>query len=154
MHNCIKWSVSAICGALAAFFGQYGLFIGLVAIVVVLDVATGIIKAKATGEGLSSEKARKGFWRKITLFVALGFGIFLDYAAEKVIISTGITLSIGMPFALIVSAYIIINESISIFENLYLANPEAFPPSVGRILKVAKKKIEEDGMDDGRKNKN
>lgn len=154
MNNITKWFYSVVLGSIATFFGQYGLFIILVALAVVFDIITGIVKAKATGEGLSSEKARKGFWRKITLFVALAFGIFLDYAAEKVIISTGITLSIGMPFALIVSAYIIINESISIFENLYLANPEAFPPSVGRILKVAKKKIEEDGIDDGRKNKN
>ena len=152
MADFVKRLLSVIVGVLAAFWGEYGLFLILVAVAVVLDVITGIVKAKATDEGLSSEKARKGFWRKITLFVALGFGIFLDYAAEKVIIATGITLSIGMPFALIVSAYIIINESISIFENLYLANPEAFPPSVGRLLKVAKKKIDEDGAENGTKN--
>lgn len=152
MADFVKRLLSVIVGVLAAFWGEYGLFLILVAVAVVLDVITGIVKAKATDEGLSSEKARKGFWRKITLFVALGFGIFLDYAAEKVIIATGITLSIGMPFALIVSAYIIINESISIFENLYLANPEAFPPSVGRLLKVAKKKIDEDGAENGAKN--
>lgn len=152
MADFVKRLLSVIVGVLAAFWGEYGLFLILVAVAVVLDVITGIVKAKATDEGLSSEKARKGFWRKITLFVALGFGIFLDCAAEKVIIATGITLSIGMPFALIVSAYIIINESISIFENLYLANPDAFPPSVGRLLKVAKKKIDEDGAENGTKN--
>lgn len=151
MADSIKRLLSVIMGIIAAFWGEYGLFLVLVAVAVVLDVITGIVKAKATGEGLSSEKARKGFWRKITLFVALGFGIFLDFAAELVISSTGITLSVGMPFALIVSAYIIINESISIFENLYLANPEAFPPSVGRLLKVAKKKIDEDGAENGTK---
>lgn len=147
MNNITKWLYSVVLGSVATFFGQYGLFLILVALAVVFDVITGIIKAKATDEGLSSEKARKGFWRKITLFVALGFGIFLDFAAELVISSTGLTLSVGMPFALIVSAYIIINESISIFENLYLANPDAFPKSVGRILKVAKKKIDEDGAE-------
>lgn len=152
MADSIKRLLSVIMGIIAAFWGEYGLFLVLVAVAVVLDVITGIVKAKATGEGLSSEKARKGFWRKITLFVALGFGIFLDFAAELVISSTGITLSVGMPFALIVSAYIIINESISIFENLYLANPDAFPKSVGRILKVAKKKIDEDGAENGTKN--
>lgn len=152
MADFVKRLFSVILGCLAAFWGEYGLFLVLVAVAVVLDVVTGLIKAKATGEGLSSEKARKGFWRKITLFVALGFGVFLDFAAELVISSTGITLSVGMPFALIVSAYIIINESISIFENLYLANPDAFPKSVGRILKVAKKKIDEDGAENGTKN--
>ena len=152
MADSIKRLLSVIMGIIAAFWGEYGLFLVLVAVAVVLDVITGIVKAKATDEGLSSEKARKGFWRKMTLFVALGFGVFLDFAAELVISSTGITLSVGMPFALIVSAYIIINESISIFENLYLANPDAFPKSVGRILKVAKKKIDEDGAENGTKN--
>ena len=74
MADSIKRLLSVIMGIIAAFWGEYGLFLVLVAVAVVLDVITGIVKAKATGEGLSSEKARKGFWRKITLFVALGFG--------------------------------------------------------------------------------
>lgn len=147
MHDTYKWLISTISGAIAAFFGQYGVFIALVAFAVALDVITGIIKAMATGEGLNSTKARKGFWRKIALFVALTFGIFLDFVSTSVIIKTGITLTIDMPFALIVSAYIIINESISICENLYLTNPDAFPPQIGRWLKVAKDKIEEKGTD-------
>lgn len=151
MHDFAKWSVSAICGALAAFFGQYGLLFGLVAVAVVLDVITGIVKAMATGAGLNSKKACKGFWHKIALFVALFFGIFLDFVSASVIIKTGIALSIDMPFALIVCAYIVINESISICENLYLTNPDAFPPQIGKWLKVAKKEIEQKGSKgDGR----
>lgn len=145
MHDTYKWLFATISGAIAAFFGDYGVFICFVAIAVVLDVITGIIKAMATGEGLNAAKARKGFWRKIALFVALIFGIFLDFAAANVIIKTGMPLNFEMPFALIVSAYIIINESISICENLYLTNPDAFPPQIGKWLKVAKDKIEEKG---------
>lgn len=151
VHDTYKWLISTITGTFAAFFGQYGLFIALVATAVVLDVITGIVKAMATGEGLNAAKARKGFWRKIALFVALIFGIFLDFVAANVIIKTGIALSIDMPFALIVSAYIIINESISICENLYLTNPDAFPPQIGKWLKVAKEEIEQKGSEgDGR----
>ena len=131
-------------GGLAAFFGQYGLFIVLVAIAVVLDVITGLVKAKATGNGLSSEKATKGFWKKISLFVGLLFGIFLDYAAATVLLHTGVNIGIDMPFALIICAYIIINEAISISENLYLTNPDSFPKWISKILKVAKVKIEEE----------
>ena len=119
-------------GGLAAFFGQYGLFIVLVAIAVVLDVITGLVKAKATGNGLSSEKATKGFWKKISLFVGLLFGIFLDYAAATVLLHTGVNIGIDMPFALIICAYIIINEAISISENLYLTNPDSFPKWISK----------------------
>ena len=147
MDNWFKWLLSVITGGLAAFFGQYGLFIALVAVAVVLDVVTGLVKAKATGEGLSSDKATKGFWKKISLFVGLAFGIFLDYAVATVLVQVGVTIGLELPFSLIICAYIIINEAISISENLYLTNPDSFPPAVGKLLKVAKGKIEEKDKD-------
>lgn len=142
MDNFTKWLISIISGGIAAFCGQYGLFIVLVAAAVVLDVVTGLVKAKATGEGLSSKKANRGFWRKMALFVALAFGIFLDYAAAAVLVHVGVNLGGELPFALIISAYIIINEAISISENLYLTNPDSFPKWIAKRLKVAKEQME------------
>lgn len=147
MDNWFKWLWSVILGGLATFFGQYGLFIALVAVAVVLDVITGLVKVKATGEGLSSEKATKGFWKKISLFVGLSFGIFLDYAVATVLAEVGVGVVPELPFALIICAYIIINEAISISENLYLTNPDGFPPAIGKMLKVAKDKIEDKNKD-------
>ena len=144
MHDVYKWAISVIGGAVAAFFGQYVLFIALVALAVVLDVITGLVKAKATGEGLSSKKANRGFWRKMALFVALAFGIFLDYAAAAVLVHVGVNLGGELPFALIISAYIIINEAISISENLYLTNPDSFPKWIAKRLKVAKEQMDKD----------
>lgn len=147
MHNTMKWLVSIIGGAAAAFFGQYGLMIALVSVAIVLDVVTGLVKAKALGEGLSSKKANAGFWRKMALFVALAFGIFLDYAAGAVLVHAGVALGGELPFALIVCAYIIVNESISIAENLYLTNPDSFPRWIAKRLKVAKEEMEGKGED-------
>ena len=144
MNNTLKWLISIISGGIAAFCGQYGLFIVLVAAAVVLDVVTGLVKAKATGEGLSSKKANRGFWRKMALFVALAFGIFLDYAAAAVLVHVGVNLGGELPFALIICAYIIINEAISISENLYLTNPDSFPKWIAKRLKVAKEQMERD----------
>ena len=144
MDNFTKWLLSVITGALAAFFGQYGLFIVLVAVAVVLDVVTGLIKAKATGEGLSSQKANKGFWKKISLFVGLLFGIFLDYDAETVLIHAGVNIKIDMPFALIICAYIILNESISIGENLIAIDPGNMPLWVVKLMRGSKGKIDTD----------
>ena len=147
MDNWFKWLWSVILGGLATFFGQYGLFIALVAVAVVLDVITGLVKVKATGEGLSSDKATKGFWKKISLFVGLSFGIFLDYAVATVLAKVGVGVVPELPFALIICAYISINEAISISENLYLTNPDGFPPAIGKMLKVAKDKIEDKNKD-------
>lgn len=141
-NSTIKWLIAAISGAVAAFFGQYGLFFTLVGTIIVLDVTTGLIRAKVTDEGLSSKKASKGFWKKISLFVGLLFGIFLDFAVAAVLTKTGINVGLTMPFSLIVCAYIIINEGISVSENLYLINPDIFPPQIGKFLKVAKKQMD------------
>ena len=143
MENILKWLISVIMGGIAAFFGQYGLFVFMVTAVVVLDVVTGLVKAKATDEGLSSEKAAKGFWKKISLFVGLAFGIFLDYSVAAVLFTAGVNVGLELPFALVISAYIIINEAISISENLYLTNPDSFPRWIAGMLKVAKDRIEE-----------
>ena len=138
-----KWLLSVISGALAAFLGQYGLLFALVAVAVVLDVITGLVKSKATGEGLSSQKANRGFWRKMSLFAGLAFGIFLDYASAAVLMRVGVPIGADkdMPFSMILCAYIIINETISIGENLYLANPDSFPKWIARRLKVAREQI-------------
>lgn len=138
-----KWLLSLLSGAVAAFFGQYGLFLGLVAAFVVLDVVTGLIKSKATGEGLSSTKANRGFWKKMSLFAALFFGIVLDFAASTVLLRAGLNLGGDTPFALIICAYIIINEGISVAENLYLTNPESFPHWIAKRLRVARGEMEE-----------
>ena len=138
MENWVKWIVSAVCGVLAAFFRQYGIMIILVAAAVILDFATGIIKAKATETGLDSKIARRGFWKKISLFAALAFGIFLDLMAATLLVRAGVEFGLNMPFALITSSYITINECISIAENLYLINPNVMPRYVSNLLRVAK----------------
>ncbi len=133
--------MSIITGALAAFSGQYGLFIVLVAAAVVLDVITGLVKAKATGEGLSSKRAARGFWKKVSLFVGLFFGIFLDYVMLTALVQAGITINVNLPFALIFACYIILNESISVAENLVQINPDIMPKKIAELLKSARDDI-------------
>lgn len=136
----LKSLIGVAMGILATFFKQYGLLFVLVSAAVVLDFITGIIKAKATGEGLDSKVARRGFWKKMSLFAALAFGVFLDLAAESLLINVGITIEHDTPFALVVSSYIVVNECISVAENLYLINPESLPEWVIKALRVANKK--------------
>ena len=141
-ENAFKWFISVIAGFVATFFQQYGLFIGLVAGAVVFDFITGIVKAKATGEGLSSQKGWRGFWKKIALFVSLAFGIFLDFITATILASANVVLGVDTPFALIICCYIVLNECISIAENLYLIDPTMLPKFVIKLLKIAKDKTD------------
>ena len=138
----VKAMLSVVSGVIATLCGQYGLMFLLVAIAVILDFITGIIKAEAISQGLDSKIARCGFWRKISLLAALFFGVFLDLTADVLLVKAGIVISSETPFALIVASYIVLNESISIAENLYQINPNSLPKAVMNLLRIAKEKSE------------
>lgn len=140
---------SVIGGVISVLSEQYGLILLFVAIVIVFDIITGIIKAKALGEPLSSKKATVGFWKKVALFVGLFFGFFLDFFIPYAVSKIGIKLPFECAlFGMIIGCYIVINESISICENLYLSNPEILPKWIVNLLVSAKEQIEGDVNED------
>ena len=142
MDNLLKWLISIVCGFIGMFFQQYGLFFLFVGLAIVFDCITGLIKANLTNEGLSSKIGWKGFWKKIALLVGLSFGIYLDYVVPLLFVKGGINLNVNLPFALIICCYIILNECISICENLYEVNPEGMPKWICTFLKVAKNDVD------------
>ena len=77
-----KWLFAVVGGAISAFSNQYGLILLFVALAICMDVITGLVKAKATGEGINSKKGTKGFWKKIALFVGLFFGFFREMRVD------------------------------------------------------------------------
>lgn len=139
----IKIILSVVFGALAAFCKQYYLIIALVAVVIVLDFLTGVVKAKLISEGWDSEKGTKGFFKKIAFLLSLFFGIFLDWAIPIAFKSgLNITIPFTTPFSLVIGFYIIFNESISICENLYKCNEKAVPKWIVNLLKIASEKLD------------
>lgn len=145
MSEKIKYILSAIGGVFATLTKQYGLILLFVVIGVVFDFVTGIIKCKVTGKPLSSKKGYVGMWKKISLLAALFFGVMLDYfipnMLEKIV---SLELPFALPFGLVIGTYIVLNECISICENLYECNPDIIPKWIEKLLKNAKEKIEEE----------
>lgn len=138
----IKWITSIIMGLLATFFEQYGILILLVAVAIVFDLITGLIKVKVSdADAWSSEKCRKGMWKKLALLFAMFFGFFLDWFIPYALIYVNVSLPFSMPFSMVICFYIVLNESISICENLYAANPEVLPKWIVNLLTNVKDKI-------------
>lgn len=138
---------SAMLGTLATLAEQYTVLIVLVAAAIVLDVITGLIRCGATGEKLSSEKGTKGFWKKIMLMASLLFAFFLDVSIPTILGVVNVTLPFqkSLLFGSIVGVYIILNESISICENILKANKMALPKWLKKLLQDAKKEVDEKG---------
>lgn len=138
---------SALLGTLATLAEQYTVLIVLVAAAIVLDVITGLIRCGATGEKLSSEKGTKGFWKKIMLMASLLFAFFLDVSIPTILGVVNVTLPFqkSLLFGSIVGVYIILNESISICENILKANKKALPKWLKKLFQDAKKEVDEKG---------
>ena len=143
----IKAIIAALSGLGASFFKAYGAIFICVCIAICLDVITGLIKSKVLGLPITSKVGTLGFWRKMALFAALGFGIFLDTFVPLMLGVVAVDLPFKMPIGMIVGCYIVINESISIFENLDKAAPTALPKWVKKILAGAGKTIDNGGSE-------
>ena len=146
---------SAIIGTIATLAEAYIVLVILVAAAIVLDVITGLIRCFATGEKLSSAKGTKGFWKKIMLLAAMLFAFFLDLALPSIMEVVKIEMPFGktLLFGSIVGVYIILNESISICENILKANSMALPKWLKKLFQDAKKDIDEGGKENGSDNK-
>lgn len=139
-----KIIATAALSALTAFANKYAAIVVFVVIVVCMDIVTGIIASCATGEKISSEKGTKGFWKKMALFAALAFGFLLDYFIPYMVSYTGIELPASALFGVMIGCYIVINESISICENLYRCNDEILPKWVVKLLTQSKDQLDKD----------
>lgn len=143
-----KMFISVILGLLSSLSQKYSIVILLVTLAIIFDVVTGLLKAINKGEKLSSKKCIKGFWDKISLVVALFFGVFLDIIIPYMLSFINITLPFNVPFGFIFGMYIILSESISIMENLFICNPKILPKWVSTLLLDAKEKIDNEKGND------
>ncbi len=135
--------ISVITGFILSFFEQYLLVILLVITAIIFDVITGLLKAKIT-QTLNSKVSFSGIWKKLSLLLALFFGIYLD-AFIPVLFEMGIDIELGisLPFGITVGSFIIINESVSICENLYESGTP-MPQIIVKALHLAKNEIKKD----------
>lgn len=105
---------AALCGALTTLTESYGTICSICCALILLDLLTGLAKAKIQGR-LNSDTGYKGFWRKTALLAALVFGICLDLLVEY---AAGLGAEFPALIGRLLAFYIAVNECISITENL------------------------------------
>ena len=138
-----KITFSVLIGTISSLYQQYTAILILVILAICLDVVTGLIKTKATGKTISSKKGTIGFWKKMSFLVSFMFGIFMDVFIPILLSVINIQLPFNCPFGFIVGVYIILNESISICENIYETNTNAIPKWLKDFLTLAVKEIDD-----------
>ena len=143
----IKVLIITFGGIVSAHFKAYLPLLAVVSVAVLFDIITGVIAAVYTGDGLDSKKAIKGALKKAAMFMALGFGIFLDYLIPLSAARLSITIPQTVVFSSVIAFYIAFGECISVCENLFRCNPDAFPKWIAAILSESKNVIGKKGGD-------
>jgi toxin secretion/phage lysis holin len=136
-----KIPLATVSGIIAAWFEDVWQLIFFAVAVIILVYITGMLAGRAN-EGINSKRARKGVYKKIGFLLLLALSFLLDIAFNH-FISHGLRfqLPFDLPIGLIISAWIVITEAISICENLERLGVH-MPPLIMRLLRKTHKEIE------------
>lgn len=115
--NIIQATISVVLGALASYFNVLLIPVLVLVAVMVIDYATGMTSAWKSGE-LESKTGLIGILKKVSYLVLVAVGGVVDYLISTGLAAANVEISITYCCGLIVTVWLIINELISILENL------------------------------------
>jgi toxin secretion/phage lysis holin len=150
----VKVTATAIISALMSWLGILAVPVLLLLGCNIVDYITGLMAAPYRTEGISSYKSIKGIIKKICLWLLVLVGAWLDILINYAIDCAGIDFSLPFIVSTVVAVWLVVNEIISILENM-LDIGVKMPPFLLPIVKYIKKQveekagvIEEDGQDE------
>ena len=147
-----KAAISITASAIIIYFQQLFVPLIVLAIVVIVDWFTGLAKAGITGK-VNSDSNWRGIWKKSLYLVVVIVGIVADWVIQYALITGGIDMEFGNTYfaALIVTTWLILNELLSIIENLGEAGVPV-PSFLKKLLFKLKTKIEKEQDDESEDN--
>ena len=132
-----------------SFFTTIHLFLGVLAVPFyilvgcnIVDYITGIIASVYRGEKVSSNVGYRGIAKKICMWLLVAVGYVLDYLIITFGSNIGINLEFKCLIAVAVVLWLLVNELISILENISdIGTP--LPPFLLKVTQLLKSKTEE-----------
>ena len=134
-ENTIKAALAAALGALCAYGVQLLVPVLVLVVVMLLDYATGMTKAWNAGE-LSSRVGLRGILKKVGYVATVGVAAVVDWLLRYGAGTLGWDWPVEFLFASIVIIWLVINELLSILENV-----SAIGASVPGFLQALLKKL-------------
>ena len=112
-----KMGIAAVGASIASYFGALAAPLLVLLCVMVVDYVTGMAKAYMASQ-LSSRIGLRGILKKLCYMAMVAVGAALDYLLTGALAQAGIDLHIEMFCGMLVAIWLIVNELISILENL------------------------------------
>ena len=136
--------------AVVGFFAVVTSWLGTLAIPVyilvacnVIDYVTGITSACVRKEQVSSYKGILGIAKKVFMYLLIVVGVFIDLMLQYMFKNLNIPISLPFIVGCIVACWLVLNEMLSILENLNeigVPMPPFLMPLVDRIKGSVEKK--------------
>ena len=138
----IKVIVTAIVSALMSCLGILAIPVLLLVGCNVSDYGTGLCAAKYRSERIDSYKGLRGIVKKVCMWLLIVVGAFIDILLNYAVEYMGFAISLPFIVATIVAVWLIVNEIISILENMTDIGVD-MPPFLLPLVKNIKKQVEE-----------
>ena len=109
-----------------------------------IDYITGLIASKFRNEQVSSYKGMRGIIKKVCMWLLVVVGAVVDELIKYAVSTVGLSIQIPFIVATLVAVWIVVNEVISILENMIDIGVD-LPPFLMPIVKRIKKEVEDVG---------
>lgn len=133
--------VSAMAGLLA-YFRIIAIPISVLFVFMILDYITGLAAAWVKRE-LSSRTGIIGIIKKVMYFALIAVGIGTDWVINYGLQAINIQFEYGYLIGLFITIWLIINELMSILENIGEINGKAYPDFLKKLLSHIKKALDD-----------
>lgn len=141
MDKLEKLGVTALLSALFAWLGIVAVPFLLLVVLQLFDYGTGLLAAKYRSEKISSYKSLRGIVKKICMWLLIAIGGIMDWLITYAAANIGINFGVSFIVAVVVCVWLMINEIISILENM-LDIGVALPPFLKKLAERIKTSVE------------
>lgn len=141
--NKVKVAITALMAVITSWLGVLAIPVYILVAFNVIDYITGLFAArKRTDQIISSYKSIRGIIKKVCMWLLVIVGALLDVLIKYAVQSAGIKVNIDFLVAIIVAIWLVINEVISILENMIDIGVH-MPPFLMPLVKYIKQQVEE-----------
>lgn len=135
--------LAAALAAVGAYFRQLLIPVGLLIIVMVSDYFTGMISAKLRNDW-NSRTGILGIIKKLCYIFGVAVAVVADFVIQMAAAQLGTDLTGRFLFGLLVTVWLILNECISILENIDEIGVPV-PPFLAKLIARLRKAAEQAG---------
>lgn len=139
-ENVFKIIFATLIGGISAYMRILTIPLIMLIGVMIIDYTSGMLKAWLTST-LSSRIGIKGIVKKVCYLLIVAVAAVVDWLIQCVLSQIGIHIDVNMYIGLIVTVWLIINELISILENLAVIGVP-LPNLLTKIIKKLKVAVE------------